>query len=49
MKNLYEISNRYGVHLCYQVAKTEAEAVEAARVYHNFKSARYARFVRVDD
>ena len=49
MKNLYQITDNSGTHLCYQVAKTEAEAVEAARVYYGFKSAKKAVFVRVND
>jgi hypothetical protein len=49
MKNLYQITDRNGIHLCYQVAKTEAEAVEAARVYYGHKGAKTAKFIRVND
>ena len=48
MKSLYEIKNAKGIHLCYQVAKTEAEAVEAARVYYGHKGAKTACFIRVN-
>jgi hypothetical protein len=48
MKNLYEIKNAKGIHLCYQVAKTEAEAVETARVYYGHKGAKTACFIRVN-
>lgn len=47
MKNLYEITDRNGIHLCYQVAKSEADAVDTARVYGHRKAAK-AVFVRED-
>ena len=49
MKSLYEIKNAKGIHLCYQVAETAAEAVHAAKVYYGHKSAAFADFVRVND
>lgn len=49
MKNLYEIKNAKGIHLCYQVAETAAEALHAAKVYYGYKSAAFADFVRVND
>lgn len=33
MKNLYRITNKAGIHLCYQVAKCEADAISFARMY----------------
>ncbi len=45
MKNLYEIKNVKGIHLCYQVATSEAEAVDFAKMY-GFKAAFSAEFVR---
>lgn len=47
MKNIYRITNRNGVTLCFQVARSEKEAVSFARMYGN-KGARYAEFVRQD-
>ena len=49
MKSLYEIKNAKGIHLCYQVAETAAEAVHAAKVYYGHKSAAFADFVLVND
>lgn len=49
MKNLYEIKNAKGQHLCFQVATSPEEALEAARVYYGHKSAAFADFVRVND
>lgn len=46
MKNLYKIISGTGVTLCYQVASSEAEAVELARMYGH-TSAKKARFARV--
>lgn len=48
MKNLYEIKNHKGIHLCYQVAKNEKDAVETARIYYGYKSAKVAVFIRED-
>lgn len=45
MKNLYEITNKNGVHLCYQTAKSESEAVDFAKMYGH-KGAKNAEFVR---
>lgn len=47
MKNLYEITDRRGIHLCYQVARDEDEAVETAKAY-GFRRAAHATFVRED-
>lgn len=45
MKSLYEITTRTGLHLCYQVASNESDAVSFARMYGH-RSARRAVFVR---
>lgn len=47
MKNIYRITNRNGVTLCFQVARSEQEAVSFAKMYGH-KSARNAEFVRQD-
>lgn len=47
-KNLYEIKNHKGAHLCYQVAENEKDAVETARIYYGYKSAKVAVFIRED-
>lgn len=47
MKALYEITDRRGIHLCYQVAHSEKEAVKTAKMY-GFRSAAHATFVRED-
>lgn len=47
MKNLYRITNKNGVTLCYQVAKSEKEAIEFARMYGH-RGAKGAEFVRED-
>ena len=39
MKNLYEILDRYGRHLCHQVGTSSADAVRTARVYYGHRSA----------
>ena len=49
MTNLYEITNSNGVHLCYQVAATEVDAVRAAKMYYGHKGARFAVFIRAND
>lgn len=46
MKNLYSITNKNGVHLCYQVAASEEDAVYAAKNYYGAKGAKNAEFVR---
>ena len=33
MKNLYEILNRKGIHICYQVAENEKDAIDFAKMY----------------
>lgn len=43
--NLYEITNKNGVHLCYQVATDEKDAVSTAKNYGH-KGAKNAEFVR---
>lgn len=48
MKNLYEIMNWKGIHLCYQVAESEKDAVRIAKVYYGHRSAHKARFIRED-
>lgn len=45
MKNLYRITNKAGRTMCFQVAKTEREAVYTARVY-GYRAAAAAAFVR---
>lgn len=45
MKNLYEIKNHKGAHVCYQVAKTPKEAVEFAVMYGH-RSAKVAVPIR---
>lgn len=47
MKNIYRITNRNGVTLCFQAARSEKEAVSFAKLYGH-KGARYAEFVRQD-
>ena len=49
MKNLYNIKNAKGIHLCYQVASTPEEALETAKSYYGHKSAAFADFIRVND
>jgi len=44
--NLYEITDRYGRHLCYQGGRSEAEALESARDYYGHSGAKRATFVR---
>lgn len=46
MKNLYKITNKAGVTLCFQVAKSEKEAVAAAKTYYGHRTAAKAEFVR---
>lgn len=46
MKNLYKVTNKAGKTLCFQVAKTEQEAVSAARNYYGHRTAARAEFVR---
>lgn len=48
MKNIYEITNKNGVHLCYQVARSEVQALDFARMY-GYRGAHKATFVRADD
>lgn len=45
MNNVYRITNKAGVTLCFQVADDEKNAIETAKMYGN-RSARYAEFVR---
>lgn len=47
MKNLYEIKAKNGNHVCYQVAKSEEDAVSCAKMYGHKKAAK-AVFVRED-
>ena len=47
MKNLYRITNKNGVTLCFQVASSEKDAVSTARTYGH-TGAMYAEFVRED-
>ena len=44
--NLYEITDRYGRHLCYQGGLSESEALESARDYYGHTGAKRATFVR---
>lgn len=44
MKNLYRIIGKNGETLCFQVAKSEKEALEAARLYG--KKGKFAELVR---
>lgn len=46
MKNLYEIKDRNGNHICFQVGKTEADAVYSAKNYYGHKRSAKAVFVR---
>lgn len=46
MKKVYAITNQKGIHLCYQVAESEQEAVHIAKVCYGHLSAYKARFVR---
>lgn len=46
MKNLYRITNKAGATLCFQVAKSESDAVAAAKNYYGHKGAAKAEFVR---
>ena len=46
MKNLYEILDRYGRRLCYQVGTGSADAVRTARVYYGHQGAFRAVLVR---
>lgn len=45
MKSLYRITNKAGKYLCAQVAKSEAEAIAAAKMYGH-RAAAKAEFVR---
>ena len=45
IKNLYAINDYRGIFLCYQVANSESEAVDFAKMY-GFRSAKKAVFVR---
>lgn len=45
MKNLYSILSRNEVHLCYQVASSEKEAISLAKIY-GIKGVSKAVFVR---
>lgn len=45
MKNLYSILNRKGIHICYQVAENEKDAIDFAKM-HGHKGAAQAEFVR---
>ena len=49
MKNIYRITNKNGVHLCYQVAASEEDAVYAARNFYGHRGAKFAEFVREND
>lgn len=44
MKNLYNITDKAGRHLCYQISNSEDEAVSFARMYGH--KAIKAKFVR---
>ena len=44
--NLYNITDKNGIHLCYQVAKNEEGAVETAKIYYGHRRAWRAEFVR---
>ena len=44
MKNMYATTDKNGRHLCYQVAKTEKEAISFARMYgHRASKAKFIR------
>ena len=47
MKNLYNITDKLGIHLCYQVANNEEDAVRIARIYGHARAA-HAEFIRED-
>lgn len=47
MKNLYRITNKNCVTLCFQVASSEKEAIDFARMYGH-RGAKNAEFVRED-
>lgn len=49
MKNLYAITSRKGIHLCYQVAESEQDAVHIAKIYYGHRAAYKARFIREDN
>lgn len=46
MKNLYRIINKRGATVCFQVARSEEEALDTARMYG--KKGKRAEFVRED-
>lgn len=48
MKKVYEILNAEGIHLCYQVATTESQALNFARIY-GYPAAMVATFIRRDE
>lgn len=48
MKNIYEILSTNGVHMCYQVAASEEQALSFARRY-GYRRASKAVFVREDN
>lgn len=49
MKNLYRITNKNGVTLCFQVAASGEDAVYAAKNFYGAKGAKNAEFVREND
>lgn len=49
MKNLYRIIDARGITLCHQIGTSERDALNSARVYYGFRSARRAEFVRGDE
>jgi hypothetical protein len=48
MKNLYEIQDKNGNHLCYQVGESEKDAVFSAKNFYGYKKAAQAVFIRED-
>jgi len=46
MKSLYRIKNVFGVLLCYQVADNERDAIQLAKDFYGFKTAKQAEFIR---
>lgn len=48
MKNVYRITNKAGITLCFQVATNESEALKTAKTFYGHRAARYAEFVRAE-
>ena len=45
MKAMYEVMDKNGAHLCYQVATSEEDAVYTAKAHYGHKRAHHAKRV----